>query len=217
MSAPSLRTGWRSLVLNQHEELIEARDQIVNDYGALVPVREITSNVSAFPGGSGFLDGKPGERKVMFVLHNYDGSDDLNKPENYKSAFWLTLYTYIDGAGIPRDEAFVTNVYMGARPGKANGEMASFGGENFTAQCMEFFDKQVSIINPSLVIMCGNFANVALASWHGRPKVLVAHPSSNRDANKRIERAAPWMTAIRSALAETHSATVIAPAKASTT
>lgn len=186
--------------MNTHEELIEARDRIVTDYGALVPIREITTGVSAFPGGSGFLDGKPGQREVMFVLHNYDGTDNLRKPENYEDAFWSTLNIYMDAADIKRYGAFITNVYMGARPGNASGEMANLGGDGFVEQCLAFFDEQVRIVNPFLVVMCGEYTRDALKNWHSRPTVYVAHPSSNRDATKRSERAAKWVRAIKNAL-----------------
>jgi hypothetical protein len=183
------------------DELITARDRIVKNYGRLLPCRELTAAVSAFPGGSGFLDGEPGERQIMFLMHNYDGSVNALRPENYKDAFWSTLEVYLNGSGIERKDVFLTNYYMGLRPGLAPGEMASFGGPDFSAQCRHFFSEQVRIINPSLVVVCGNHSWEALANWHERSKVYVAHPSSNRDANLREQRAAKWTRAIRDALA----------------
>jgi hypothetical protein len=69
------------------EQLIAARDRIVTDYGQLAPCRDVTFNVSAFPGGSGFLAGEPGERHIMFLMHKYDGSDNAHKPEITEAPF----------------------------------------------------------------------------------------------------------------------------------
>jgi hypothetical protein len=189
------------------ERLIAARDCIVTDYGQLPLCRELTSDVSAFPGGSGFLDREPGNRSFMLVMHNYDGSENALKPENYNSAFWLTLEEYLTGAKVERSDVFLTNYYMGLRPGSAVGEMASLGGPHFAAQCRRFFNEQIRIIDPSLVIVLGNHAWKALADWTDRPKVYVAHPSSNRDANVRKQRAAKWIRAIKNALTEVRSST----------
>lgn len=183
------------------DQLIAERDRIVTDYGQLIPCREMTKDVSAFPGGSGFLDGEPSERTVMVVLHNYDGSENVLKPENYKNAFWLTLDIYLTEADVERTDVFLTNYYMGLRPGAAVGEMASLGGTMFLSQCRRFFDRQVQLINPCLVVVCGKNAHLALDDWRSRAKVTVAHPSSNRDATQRVRRATRWARSIKAALA----------------
>lgn len=84
-----------------HAQLIHARDRIVTDYGSLTPVREATTDVTAFPGGSGFIEGEPGKRPFMLLMHNYDGTDNLLKPVRHNDAFWLTLQLYLRGASIP--------------------------------------------------------------------------------------------------------------------
>jgi hypothetical protein len=77
--------------MSAHDELISARDSIVTDYGQIQPARELTTEISSFPGGTGFLAGDPGPRRLMFVMHNYDSANNAKQPVNYKSAFWLTL------------------------------------------------------------------------------------------------------------------------------
>ncbi len=83
--------------MDVHKQLIAARDRLVlpEDYGNIVPVREkYTEKMSPFPGGSGFLmsdgtlAGTPGEKRYMVIAHNYGGAGNLDKAENYKSAFW---------------------------------------------------------------------------------------------------------------------------------
>ena len=186
--------------MNAHDELIFARDHIVTDYGRIRPARELTTEITAFPGGTGFLAGEPGARRVMLVLHNYDSEKNARKPVSYKGAFWLTLRIYLKGAGLRDDEVFLTNYYMGLNPVSAFGEMASHGGPDFRGQCRRFFNEQVRIVDPALVIVLGEHAWNALIDWNGRPKVYVAHPSSNQDANRREQRAAKWIRAIQEAL-----------------
>ena len=189
--------------MNTHKKLIAKRDEIVKDYGEILPIRERTTAISPFPGGSGFLAGEPGERRFMVICHNYDGTDNLKKhpKENYKAPFWLTLSTYWQGAGIGREEVFLTNYFMGAKPGKASGEVASFGGKNFCEECRAFFYEQVRLTNPKLIVVCGDNVWDALADWDDLRKVKVAHPSSNRNNPKRREQqAAKWVRALKDAM-----------------
>jgi hypothetical protein len=139
----------------------------------------------------------------MIVMHNYDGSENIKNQENYQSAFWLTLNLYLNGARIERSEAFLTNYFMGLRPGGAVGEMASLGGPLFALKCHQFFTRQVDLINPTLVVVCGKHAGTALEKWTDRRKVQVAHPSSNRDSNHRDRRAMKWIEVISSGRAST--------------
>lgn len=196
-----MRLAWSEL--NVHQKLIAKRDEIVRDYGDILPVRERTTAVSPFPGGSGFLTGSPGERRFMFICHNYDGTDNLLKhpKENYKSPFWLTLGAYWQGAGLGLDEIFLTNYFMGAKPGKAEGEIASFGGKNFCAESRSFFYEQVRLTSAELIVVCGDNVWDALADWDDPRKVYVAHPSSNRNKPERRKlQAAKWVRAIKDAM-----------------
>ena len=80
--------------------------------------------------------------------------------------------------------------------------MVDEGGPNFDKQCLEFFERQCDLIDPQLVVLCGNEVKNALAGWKRRLSVYVAHPSSNRDANKRERRAAKWALEIKQTLAQ---------------
>ena len=55
------------------DQLIQERDRLVKDYGRLTKVAMV-DEVNAFPGASGFLDGEPGRRRVLILLHNYAGT-----------------------------------------------------------------------------------------------------------------------------------------------
>ena len=183
------------------DQLIRERDRLVKDYGTLTKV-PMVDEVNAFPGASGFLEGEPGRRRVLILLHNYAGTGNISRKENYQSAFWLTLDLYLKGAGLGRRDVFLTNLYMGLRNGSAVGEMVEDGGPNFANECFEFFERQCELVDPDLVVLCGDEVKKALSGWKGRPSVYVAHPSSNRDANHRERRAAKWARKIKESLAQ---------------
>lgn len=110
--------------MNTLAELIATRDEIVTDYDGgserIMRANEVTSAVSPFPGGSGFLSGKPGPRRLMILCNNYDGSDNTDKPADYDSSYWETLRLYVAGVGLGEDAIFVTNLLMGRKPGNAS-------------------------------------------------------------------------------------------------
>jgi hypothetical protein len=104
------------------DELRATRDAIVTDYGMIKRANELTGEITAFPGGAGFLSGEPGPRCIMVACHNYDGENNAHKPVDYAGAYWLTLCEYLRGADIPLGDVFLTNVLMGLRPGTSNGQ-----------------------------------------------------------------------------------------------
>lgn len=178
-----------------------------DDYGKVVPVREkYKEQMSPFPGGSGFLmnsgilAGKPGEKRYMVVAHNYDGVANLNNGENYKSAFWDALFIYLGGAGILREDVFLTNYYMGANPASTIGEMVSHGAPTFATKCHELFEEQVMIVDPKLVIAMGIHVEKALKNWNQRSIVFVPHTGSKWDAVNREMQCQPAIRKIRSAI-----------------
>ena len=101
------------------------------------------------------------------LLHNYAGTNNISRKENYESAFWLTLDLYLKGAGLGRQEVFLTNLYMGLRNGSAIGEMAGDGGPNFANECLKFFKRQCDLVDPDLIAFCGDEVKKALSGWKG--------------------------------------------------
>jgi hypothetical protein len=180
-------------------ELISERDRIVTDYGAIQRTGDLVPWTSFFPGGHGVYRGNDcvGEslpkyfpaNPIMFAAHNYDGSDSyINMVKRgYElrgTAFWKTLWAYVDYLKVDRSTTFLTNVFMGLRTGKAVGKMEG-AGLHFEEQCLAFFDRQVQIVKPRLVVVMGEQAWNALSGFE--PKVYVPHPSACRDENKRAE------------------------------
>jgi hypothetical protein len=178
-------------------ELLSERDRIVTDYGSIRRTRAPVNWTSLFPGGNGLwqgngIVGEPlpeffPEKPYMFVAHNYDGSRSYANMlkrgwERRDTAFWVTFWAYLDFVGIKRDEFFMTNVLMGLRTGKAQGAMEGFG-PRFVEQCLDFFERQVKIVRPRLIVVMGLIAWETLRDFE--PKVYVPHPSACRDATKR--------------------------------
>ena len=178
------------------------RDKMVTDYGAIKLANELTQEITAFPGGTGFLAGEPSHRPVMVVCHNYDGENNAYRPVDYHGSYWLTLCEYLDGADVPQEHVFLTNVLMGLRPGQSGGEMKDKCSPLFIEQCISFFAKQAELVRPELVIVCGDEAKKLLVGTSTGERVYVAHPSSNQTSipENRTRRAAKHVAAIRAAL-----------------
>jgi hypothetical protein len=192
--------------VNALAKLIAKRDEIVTDYDGgsttIMRANEVTSAVSPFPGGSGFLSGEPGSRRLMILCHNYDGSDNADKPENYDSSFWETLRLYVAGVGLGEDEIFVTNLLMGRKPGKANGPMADYCSATFIAQCVRFLDEQIRIVSPEVLAVCGLEILPVLNCWDSCAcrRVDVTHPSGIVGDYSRPARARKSVNLLRKAL-----------------
>jgi hypothetical protein len=181
------------------DKLRATRDAIVTDYDSVENIDERAADrLAPFPFGAGFLDGAPGPRRVMVVCHNaYPGR---NHPEE---AFYLSLFAYLDAAGLRRDEVFLTNVLMGTRPDSANGNMAEYCTPLFVEQCLTFFAEQVRLIDPEAIVVCGEETKALLrkARWLNDPRVVcVPHPSSCRSPKQRSERAPKVGVLIRALL-----------------
>ena len=179
----TLSSGHSWYILAGHRGIAK-RDEIVTDYdGGSAPImraNEVTSAVSPFPGGSGFLSGEAGPRRLMILCHNYDGSDNADKPENYDSSYWETLRLYVAGVRLGEDKIFITNLLMGRKPGKANGNMADYCSAGFIAQCIRFLGEQIRIIRPEVVAVCGKRILPLLNCWdsYASGRVDVTHPSA---------------------------------------
>jgi len=195
-------------------DLLTERDNLVKDYGSLEKTEDLVSWTSFFPGGAGVWRGNEligdalplyfPEKPYMFVAHNYDGSKSYRRMlkrgwERRNTPFWKTFLAYLDYANIDPTDVFMTNVFMGLRTGKAVGQMEG-GGSYFESQCLEFFDRQVAIVQPRMVIVMGNHALNALYDYER--KVHVPHPSACRDDAKRADQIPKKVATLVAAIAE---------------
>jgi len=181
-------------------ELLEAMDRTVKDYGTLVPtpatISELVDGTSVYPGGTGVWRGEEPhgllpeefpESPFMFVAHNWYNEDGFRKAKDRGSEevieelFWTRLRAYLNHEGIPEQKCFFTNALMGLIPDnmKVRGRQEG-GGSEFRAQCRKFFDEQVRIVCPRLVVVMGCHAKSELADFTTVPKVEIPHPSSHK-------------------------------------
>lgn len=189
----------RSFGMNALEELRLVRDRVVTDYegGTTVIERanELTEEIAAFPGGTGLIAGEPGTRRLMVLLHNWDGTDNAHKSSDYDSSYWETLRLFIAGSGVGDGGVFVTNLLMGLKPGASGSNMSQYCSNEFLKQCIGylnkdtggecigFLDEQVRIVQPEVVAVCGDEARDLLKQfrpgWHPKSgkRVNIAHPS----------------------------------------
>lgn len=159
------------------------------------------------------MAGEPGERRVMFALHNWWRDDDNSKRatnENYRDAFWQSTFLYVDGAIGDRKDVFLTNVLVQLRKGSAVGDIVGQLHANEVEHSRHLFALQLELINPLLVVVCGlepnkgeSNAYTLLREWgyadDSRFLWGIAHPSGFRNAKTRLAHTAKYVARIRTA------------------
>ena len=90
---------------------------------------------------------------------------------------------------------------MGLRNGSAVGEMVDDGGPNFANECFKFFERQCELVDPDLVVLCGDEVEKVLSGWEGDPRCASRIRPATGTRNHRERRAAKWARNIKEALA----------------
>lgn len=171
--------------------LLRSMDEMVVHYHPTVTrtsttVDGLIQGTAAFPGGAGLWRGQMNngampewfpESPVMFVGHNFDSvrGDEISHAQGGEvgGQFWRRLLLILEAARINPDACFFTNALMGLKPGKATGAMPSIPG--YKEQCERFLQRQVEIVQPSVVVAVGAQA----IKYVGRLKatqVTLRHP-----------------------------------------
>jgi uracil-DNA glycosylase family 4 len=113
----------------------------------------------------------------MLVAHNFDSDRgfalSLTRQGEAGGEFWQRLLRLLAGAELSPEECFFTNVLMGLKPRKAEGEMPSAPG--YKDQCVQFLKQQVKIVKPRAVIAQGAKAEKYVHGLH-RSSLAVRHP-----------------------------------------
>jgi hypothetical protein len=153
-------------------ELLRAMAETVTDYHPSVgrtgsTVAGMIQGTACFPGGSGLWRGKENggplpdcfsENPVMFVGHNFDSERgyaiSLARGGEAEGDFWTRLIWILEAAPLTPDACFFTNVLMGLKPAKAEGDMPSVPG--YCEQCRRFLTRQVEIVRPRAVVALGS-------------------------------------------------------------
>jgi hypothetical protein len=181
-------------------DLLTERDRLVKDYGRVEPTGEPFPWTSFFPGGAGVYRGENSqggplpewfpEKPVMFVAHNFgDYAWYKNvKCADFRSLFWEAFWIYLKVLKIDRQDIFLTNALMGLKVGGGADGYMEGRGPKFNRQCLDFFYRQVEIVDPRRVVVMGQEAACALYVFE--PKDLVRHPRSFCRSSDREERIA---------------------------
>jgi hypothetical protein len=196
-------------------DLRTKRDRLVKDYGEIARTcREPFPWTSFFPGGEGLYRGEDvrggplpeyfPNKPVMFVAHNFGDYDGYKKTKcaNFRTPFWEAFWIYLKLLKIERDDIFMTNALMGLKVGGgANGYMEG-RGPKFNRQCLDFFYRQVEIVEPRRVVVMGDEAACALYVFE--PKERVRHPSSFHRTSNPSDREEQIAKALRPLLQTYH-------------
>lgn len=134
----------------------------------VVPVPDRIQGIAFFPGGAGLWGAKPGRPLppmpiggVMVLGHNFDSVAGfqhslLHEGENLNGPTWRAVLDLIDRAGIPREQCFFTNAYMGLIDGRsAVGKFPGASDAGFVRRCQDFLVKQISVQQPKVILTLG--------------------------------------------------------------
>ena len=127
-----------------------------------------------FPGGDGLWrtkpqDGPPHSFPVdgVMILGNDFGCADNDDPRSpgfnqclargYEDPPTWRIKDTLRSAGVPGTECFFTNSYLGLREGRSStGRTPGLADGRFQVMCREFFDYQLEIQRPRLIICLGH-------------------------------------------------------------
>jgi hypothetical protein len=134
----------------------------------VVPVPDPIPGLAFFPGGYGLWGcaaGKPlpplTVGGVMVLGHDFHSEDGYRKsyqmgaePETLPT--WRNLLRLLREVGIPPEQSFFTNLYMGLRAGSATtGVFPGAHDVTFVAHCERFLLDQLRVQRPALVLTLG--------------------------------------------------------------
>jgi uracil-DNA glycosylase len=144
----------------------------LEDFGpypqGVVPVPDRILGTAFFPGGSGLWGAGPNSPLppmplggVMVLGHNFDSVAGVERSlrhagENLNGPTWRGTLDLLDRVGIPREQCFFTNAYMGLIDGPS--AVGSFPGKqnsNFVGRCRNFLHEQIVAQQPRLILTLG--------------------------------------------------------------
>jgi hypothetical protein len=166
-------------VSNPHP--LEHLAQLLADFGEypdeVEPVPACITGVAFFPGGAGLWGAQLGRRlppmpqgKVMVLGHNFDSvkSYEVSRKRGYgdiNGATWGTLRKLLPQWGIPLEDCFFTNVYMGlkADTDTPTGAFPGAKSHSFTYRCHAFLLRQIQTQQPRFILALGKEVPPVLA------------------------------------------------------
>lgn len=146
------------------------------------PVPEMVLCTSFFPGGQGLWYESSQSAipvfptgGVMIVGQDYytfkgyrdtlshSQTGDIGPEKDSKT--WLHLLSFLKSVEIPPQRCFFTNLFMGLREnGKPMGKFPGARDAGFVERCLDFFEMQVRVQQPKLILTLGNIVPRYIAS-----------------------------------------------------
>lgn len=181
------------------ESFIETVENLFTKMDELVPTSLYPAEVLPIPGrisGTAFFPGGAGiylERRdrstvefpfggVMILGHNFDSEEGFKKSlqrgrEVVTRGTWGQLLKLLKDAGIPFDQCFFTNAFMGLCEGDDNKQYRGRDDPEFRAACLRFLKAQIEIQRPRFILTLGLHvppllacASPDLTAWKGKCK-----------------------------------------------
>lgn len=134
------------------------------------------AGTSFFPGGYGLWNPEGVRPLPAFPLKGVMVlGHDFHSEAGYKASLargcesstqptWRSLVALLREVGIPLEECFFTNVYMGLRAGvKTTGPFPGRDDRDFVAHCRRFLLRQITAQRPHLILTLGTYAPAVLA------------------------------------------------------
>ncbi len=141
--------------------------KIVEPYPEKVaPVPKILERTAFFPGGLGLWDSNECERIPSILVLGHDFSTErqyiemLNEERNgLTDPTWRNLIKLFNEAGIPLEDCFFSNVFIGLRKTKSmTDEFPGNRDKEFVKRNLKFLTYQINMIKPKLIITLGKYA-----------------------------------------------------------
>jgi len=149
-------------MIEKIKKLFEKANQLKYDEHCGMGMIEKMKGSGFFPGCSGLHDEQSDSvnKFVMIVGQDFDTEINYNKlgekGEVDSNTTWRNLKKLLNDINIPERICFFTNAYMGLRKdGKNTGSSPAKKSPQFAKQCQIFFEEQLRVINPELVLILG--------------------------------------------------------------
>ena len=128
-------------------EPIEGTAFLPDGYGLW---RDLGSTMCAFPTEQIMIVGQDFNSRAAYEEARLIGTETQTSPT------WRNLISILSSVEVAPERCFFTNVYMGLRDGgPETGRFAGASDPGFVACCLQFFERQLEVSRPRLILLLG--------------------------------------------------------------